>query len=280
MQPEYALTQHKCQETRNNEYELQAHLPLCETLSKPKGSSEIISRVSQHEFIILVPKYYSLRITWPKSVQAERITVRFARDTRSLQVVAPLQAAEHSGMQMLKEMLNASGVDEIRKALDAAQPYAASNPTLLPAIEAARSQFTRLVEKSAAAAALAEAEKHELAAEAALTAAKEQAKAARVRLKTAEAALDQQQALTVVGSDRGEPISIVESAYDNPIHGVEACCANCLEQQTHACVPCGHQCLCEACAAKMEDSTQVDSQPMKCPVCKGAVQSLSRVLKF
>ena len=52
----------------------------------------------------------------------------------------------------------------------------------------------------------------------------------------------------------------------------EAVCCVCMDEQaSHACVPCGHQCLCERCAETVQKRDE------RCPMCNGATFMTMRV---
>ena len=53
-------------------------------------------------------------------------------------------------------------------------------------------------------------------------------------------------------------------------------CVVCMdEKRTHIIMPCGHYCLCEECAEKINKGTGTK----KCPICRGSINSFSQVFK-
>jgi hypothetical protein len=55
----------------------------------------------------------------------------------------------------------------------------------------------------------------------------------------------------------------------------EALCVVCMDApKQHVIVPCGHQCVCEACAQQLTQTTSPS-----CPVCRAPIQETTRVYK-
>jgi hypothetical protein len=57
----------------------------------------------------------------------------------------------------------------------------------------------------------------------------------------------------------------------------EGTCAICLcAKANQIVIPCGHMCMCADCAHIMENS--VYGNDMECPICKGQIMSINRVI--
>ncbi len=56
----------------------------------------------------------------------------------------------------------------------------------------------------------------------------------------------------------------------------QGCCVVCLNsQKTHACVPCGHKCVCEKCAFIIMNTHGITKK--KCPICRKGVSCIIRI---
>ena len=55
-------------------------------------------------------------------------------------------------------------------------------------------------------------------------------------------------------------------------------CVVCLSiTATHACVPCGHKCVCEQCAAAATATAAASFSNNRCPLCRSNVSSIIRI---
>jgi len=58
----------------------------------------------------------------------------------------------------------------------------------------------------------------------------------------------------------------------------EKACSVCQEnEKTHACIPCGHMCLCALCAEELSKRSLKDDKNRRCPICRVEVDNFSRI---
>ena len=70
----------------------------------------------------------------------------------------------------------------------------------------------------------------------------------------------------------GDSGGTLDSATD--VDDTETLCAVCFDaRKDHIIVPCGHQCLCGACAKMLVES---ETRP-KCPLCRGDIRETMKV---
>jgi len=57
-------------------------------------------------------------------------------------------------------------------------------------------------------------------------------------------------------------------------------CSICFEnEKTHACIPCGHMCLCAFCAENLSKKGVKGQNITRCPICRLAVDNFSRIFQ-
>jgi len=78
--------------------------------------------------------------------------------------------------------------------------------------------------------------------------------------------------MTVDEESKAKKLSVMK------INDVEKSCSICKEyKKTHACIPCGHMCLCALCAEDLSKKGVKGQNKTRCPICRVEVDNLSRI---
>jgi ankyrin repeat protein/uncharacterized protein YjgD (DUF1641 family) len=193
-------------------------------------------------------------------------------------------------MTLMEETAGARGVDAVEEAMQAASKHASrSEPlaalvvvarTMLEQARAAESERARVAAEAAAAAAAvkaaAEAERARVATEKAATAAAAKA-AAELAAAAERQQLEERLAALTLGMQRDAlEVQQVQAQLGVPPaapQDEETLCVLCLDApKDHIIIPCGHQCVCEACAEKLKEARH----PL-CPFCRTPIHSTFKV---
>lgn len=84
--------------------------------------------------------------------------------------------------------------------------------------------------------------------------------------------ISQETDLTAVGEIKSKNLSVQKTDEE------EKACSICMEnEKTHACIPCGHMCLCALCAEDLSKRAEQTQTNAKCPVCRFQVDNFSRI---
>ena len=112
------------------------------------------------------------------------------------------------------------------------------------------------------------------AAEAAAAAAEATAAAERLHMEERRAAIQERQAaLALELQQMNAQLGVAPAAA--PQLEEEALCVVCMDApKQHIIIPCGHQCVCEACAQHLTQATSPS-----CPVCRAPIRETTRVYR-
>jgi hypothetical protein len=202
--------------------------------------------------------------TEPQSAAATKKDKERERKERQRQrkIEEAIEALD-AAMSLMEETAGAKGADAVEEAMQAAAKHASrSEPlaalvvvarTMLEQARAAKAERARVAAEAAAAIAAAK-----TAAAAAATAKRQQKEE-----EMAALTLRLQQMQAELGSGSGTPQPDED----------ETLCVLCLDApKDHIIAPCGHQCVCEACAEKLKEARS----PL-CPFCRTPIHSTFKV---
>jgi hypothetical protein len=192
------------------------------------------------------------------SRQQERERLR--KEQQRLRKMEEAKETLEGAIALMEETAGARGVDAVEVAMQAAARHAARSESLAALVTEARD----LIEQARAA----EAERTRVAAEeAAAAAAAASAERQQLEEQAATLTLQLQQVQAQLGS------SVVPPAAPASHPDAEDQCVLCFDApKDHIIIPCGHVCVCEACAHQL---TQMKKP--SCPICRGAIQHTIKV---
>jgi hypothetical protein len=194
--------------------------------------------------------------------QQERDQLR--KEQQRLRKVEETREALRGAMALLEETAGARGVDALEEAMRAAAKHVARSEPLVELVAQARTLIEQARAAEAAAEAAAAAERLRLEEEAAALALRMQNDA--LRMQSDALRLQQVQA------QLGVPLAAPAAPAPHPDDEEDQCVLCFDAPKDHIIIPCGHMCVCEACAKQL---TQMKNP--SCPICRTAIQQTTKV---